>query len=108
MHAFLHARIGGVARGPETVDLQLRRVPRALRDKLRKRASSKGTSMSKYAIQVLAEGVERPTLDEWLDMVRKDPPVVGGPSSAELIAQARRELDAKFERVWSSSTRRRR
>jgi hypothetical protein len=90
------------------VDLQLRRVPRALRDKLRKRASSKGMSMSKYAVQVLAEGVERPTLDEWLSMVRSDPPVVIGPSAAELIREARHEVDAKFERVWSSSTRRRR
>lgn len=98
-----------MARRPRTVDLQLRGVPAELRDRLRKRASSKGLSMSKYAIQLLSDGVDRPTLDEWLDLVRADPLIPGGgPSAAEVIREVRREEDEKWDRLWSSSTRRRR
>jgi len=80
-----------------------------LRDRLRKRASTKGLSMSKYAVQLLADGVDRPTLDEWLDMVRADPVAPDLPvSAAEAIRQEREERDARWDRLWSSSTRRRR
>lgn len=92
-----------------TVDLQLRRVPVELRDRLRKRASTKGLSMSKYAIQLLADGVDRPSLDEWLDDVLAHPLV--GPdarwSAADAIRTEREERDKRWDRVWSSSTRRR-
>lgn len=95
-----------MARRPRTVDLQLRGVPAGLRDRLRKRASNKGLSMSGYAIKVLSDHLERPSLEEWLKQVRADPPVPGI-SSAQLVREARREADARIAR-WSSSTRPRR
>lgn len=73
------------------VDLQVRNVPAELREKLRRRAKSKGLSMSEYVIQVLRDDIERPTLAEWLEEVRRLPSVPGV-SGAELVRQARREL----------------
>lgn len=110
MHAEVRASVGRMTKRPRTVDLQLRRVPAELRDRLRKRAASKGTSMSRYAIDVLSEGLQRPTLDEWLDDVRAHPLGTGDAriSGAELIREVRREEEAKWDRRLSSLTRRRR
>lgn len=89
------------------VDLQIRNVPAALRDKLRRRAGGKGVSMSAYVIEVLRENLERPTINEWLEEVRGLPKVPPGPSGAELVREARREAEERIDR-WLSSTRRRR
>lgn len=76
----------------QKVDLQIRGVPAAVRDRLRKRARSKGVSMSRYVIDLLQGDIDRPTINEWLEEVRKDPPLRGNFSSAELIRDVRREL----------------
>jgi antitoxin FitA len=74
-------------------DVQLRGVPVALRDRLRKRADSKGLSMSQYVIEILTDDLTRPTLAEWLAEVGKSPPIdLGGKSGADLVRAGRREL----------------
>ncbi|HET8567424.1 MAG TPA: hypothetical protein VFM93_00370 [Candidatus Limnocylindria bacterium] len=73
-----------------TVDLQIRGVPRGLRDAVRRRAAGKGVSMSRYVIEVLRDDMERPTMAEWLEEVRRLPKVKGI-DAAELIREARRE-----------------
>jgi plasmid stability protein len=75
-------------------DLQIRGVPVALRERLRRRASRKGLSMSQYVIEMLKDDLSRPTVAEWVAEVGKLPPVdFGGETSAELVRAGRRELD---------------
>jgi post-segregation antitoxin (ccd killing protein) len=74
-------------------DLQIRGVPVALRERLRRRASVKGLSMSQYVIEMLRDDLARPTVAEWVAEVGKLPPVdFGGETSAELVRAGRREL----------------
>lgn len=74
-------------------DLQLRGVPVALRDRLRKRADSKGMSMSQYVIEILQDDLARPTVAEWAAEVGKHPPIhLGGKTGADLVRETRREM----------------
>ena len=74
-------------------DLQIRGIPVALRERLRRRAGRKGLSMSQYVIEILKDDLARPTVAEWAAEVGKLPPVnFGRETSAELIRAGRREL----------------
>jgi len=73
-------------------DVQIRGVPGDLRQRLKRRAAGKGVSMSQYVIKVLADDIERPTLEEWLDEVRRLPRVAGI-SPTEIIREIRREAE---------------
>jgi post-segregation antitoxin (ccd killing protein) len=74
-------------------DLQIRGVPVALRDRLRRRADGQGLSMSQYVIEILKDDLARPTMAEWLAEVGKLPPVDrSGESGADLVRAARREI----------------
>jgi hypothetical protein len=62
----------------EKVDLQIRGVPVRLQRRIRANAARKGTSMSKYVIQILEDNVDRPeSINEWLDLVLSYPPAPG-------------------------------
>src|SRR2546428_13934998 len=64
-------------------DLQIRGIPSALRDRLRRRAAGKGMSMSQYVIEGLTHHPARPTLAEWVAQGRKLPPIdLGGMTGA--------------------------
>ena len=64
--------------GRQKVDLQIRGVPVALQRRIREMATSKGTSMSKYVIEILEQTVDRPeSINDWLDEVISLPPVPG-------------------------------
>ena len=54
---------------PPTTDLQIRGIPVALRERLRRRASRKGLSMSQYVVQRLEQDLALPPMDDWLDAV---------------------------------------
>jgi antitoxin FitA-like protein len=74
-------------------DVQIRGVPVALRERLRRRADSKGLSMSQYVIEILKDDLARPTVAEWVAEVGKRPPVdLGGKTGAELVRATRREM----------------
>jgi len=74
-------------------DLQIRGIPVALRERLRRRADRKGLSMSQYVIEILKDDLARPTVAEWAAEVGKLPPVdFGGKTSSELVRAGRREL----------------
>ena len=87
---------------PKTTDLQIRGIPVKLRDDLRRKAESKGVSMSKYLIDLIDGDVEALPLDEWFALVRKDPPVKLRVSGAELVHEAEREDDARWDAYWAS------
>jgi class 3 adenylate cyclase len=87
----MHAKIAGMT-GKKT-DVQLRGVPVALRARLRKRADSKGVSMSQYVIEILRDDLARPTVAEWVAEVGKHPAIdLGGKTGAQLIRETRREM----------------
>ena len=77
-------------------DVQIRGVPVALRERLRRRAHSKGLSMSQYVIEILADDLARPTVAEWVAAVGKSPPIdLRGRTGADLVRQGRRELGSE-------------
>lgn len=82
-----------------TVDLQIRKMPALLRDRLRVRARRKGKTMSQYVIDVLGEDLERPTIDEWLSELRQLPPIPRpkGVTGVTLVREAREEEDREIE-----------
>lgn len=88
-----------------TVDLQIRKVPARLRDRLRQRARSKGLTMSGYVIDLLEGDLERPTMAEWLDEITRLPSVTlpKGVTGATLVREAReereRELGQRMDRI---------
>jgi len=57
------------------VHLQIRDVPDELHETLRQRAAKRGLSLRQYALQVLQEHCQQPTLDEWLDGLGQLTPV---------------------------------
>ena len=74
-------------------DLQIRGVPVALRERLRRRADRMGLSMSQYVIEILKDDLARPTVAEWAAEVGKLPPIdLGGKTGAELVRETRREM----------------
>ena len=78
---------------PRRTDLQIRGIPVALRERLRRRAGRKGLSMSQYVIEILKDDLARPPVAEWAAEVGKLPPVdFGGETSAELVRAGRREV----------------
>jgi hypothetical protein len=85
----------------KTTDLQIRGIPVKTRDALRRKAESQGLSMSQYLIDLVRRDVEKMPLDEWLAMVRKNPPVdLGGLSAADIIREDRAEQDAHWDEIW--------
>ncbi|HEV2249782.1 MAG TPA: hypothetical protein VGT60_04665 [Candidatus Limnocylindria bacterium] len=88
---------------PKTTDLQIRGIPVATRDKLRRKARSSGVSMSKYLIDLIDRDV--PTvlpLAEWLAMVRKNPRIDLGRPAADLLHEAQDEDDARWDEYFAS------
>jgi hypothetical protein len=86
----------------KTTDLQIRGIPVATRDKLRRKADSKGVSMSRYLIDLIDGEVETMPLDEWFALVRKDPPVDLGRPAADLVHEAQDEDDARWDAYFAS------
>lgn len=69
--------------------IQIRNVPEDTHRKLKARAASEGMSLSEYLLRLAERDIEKPTLKEWLAMVRTREPVNPGISSTEIIRQER-------------------
>lgn len=73
------------------------------RDALRRKAESKGLSMSQYLIDLIQHDVSKLPLEEWIALVRRDPPVdLGGPA-AIIVREVRAEPDAHWDAPRGSS-----
>lgn len=86
---------------PKTTDLQIRGIPVKTRDALRRKAESKGVSMSQYLVDLIREDVERMSVEEWIEMMRKQPR--SNISSAEVqlaLREARDEEDARWDKQF--------
>lgn len=78
------------------VDVQVRRLPKSLREKLGRRAQRARMSMSRYAVTVLTEDIERPGLVAWLDEIATRAPVAGV-SGAAIVRELRDEIEEGIE-----------
>lgn len=91
-------------------DLQIRGLPVALRDKVRARADKKGQTMSEYLTELIARDVSQPSLEEWLEEVKRHPiPTHGDMSGAQAVREAREEraeqLAKAAEERWTRTQR---
>lgn len=76
------------------VNMHIRDLDEPTHGELVRRADAAGMSLRSYVIGVLHRHASLPTLQEWLDEVRADPPLSGeGPDSVTLIEEGRRDTD---------------
>ena len=76
----------------------------AAKDSIRRKAESKGTSMSDYLIDLIDRDVHKQTmtLDAWLDMVSKNPRIDLGRPAADFIREMHDEEDARWDAYFAS------
>lgn len=84
----------------KTTDLQIRGIPIDLRDELRRKARSNGSSMSDYLIRLIDRDVKTLTWDEWRERHHGLPRVNLDIDAADLIRQDREERDAHWDDLW--------
>ena len=71
------------------VMIQLRNVPDDLHRKLKARAATAGMSLSEYLVREVAKTAEQPTMEEWLQRLKKMKPIRTRESSADAIRAIR-------------------
>jgi hypothetical protein len=77
-----------------SVNMHIRDLDEPTHQELVRRAAAAGMSLRSYVIEVLRRHASLPTLDEWLDDVRADPPLPSeGPDSVSLVEEGRRHSD---------------
>lgn len=81
--------------------IQVKNVPDDLHDQLRRRAAEKGLTIGEYVLEAVRKELRNQELDDWLDRVAGDPPVVGLTTEDNLAA-----LDAGREEREQELTRR--
>ena len=69
--------------------IQIRNVPAALHRKLKSRAALAGMTLSDYLLKEIREVVERPTMEELRERLRKRSPVNLSISVAEAVREER-------------------
>ncbi|HEV3072956.1 MAG TPA: hypothetical protein VHB47_00955 [Thermoanaerobaculia bacterium] len=90
-------------RGFMSVHLHIRDLPDEIHQLLQQRAAAHGLSLRQYALEVLREHCQQPTLEEWLDGLRQLTPVTTSTSPAEAIQEAREAEEVALVNVRSRS-----
>jgi len=80
------------------INVHVRDVPERVHASLTERAERAGMSLRQYVIEVLADHVALPTLDDWLDGLAALPPVELGAPAAEAVHAAREADDVEVLR----------
>jgi hypothetical protein len=76
------------------VNMHIRDLDEPTHRELVRRADAAGMSLRSYVVEVLHRHAALPTLEEWLDEVRGDPPLPGeGPDSVTLVEEGRQDSD---------------
>lgn len=83
----------------KTTELQIRGIPVKLRDELRRKAQSNGSSMSDYLIRLIEQDVKTLTWAEWRERHHGMPSTELDIDAAELIRQVREERDAHWDEL---------
>ena len=76
--------------------IQIRNVPPEVHRKLKERAANAGMSLSEYLLAEVMEIAETPTIEEWVERVRKRKLIRLPESSAEIIRAEREERDKRW------------
>jgi hypothetical protein len=85
----------------KTTDLQIRGILVKTRDALRRKADSNGVSMSQYLIDLIRKDVEKVTLAEWIEMMRRRPRSrVASEQVQQALREAREEEDARWDQQF--------
>jgi hypothetical protein len=69
--------------------IQIRNVPDDLHRALKERAAREGTTLSELIMRELPRIAHRPSVEEVFERISKREPVLGGPSSADLVRAGR-------------------
>ncbi len=79
--------------------IQIRNLPADLHQRLKQRALARSQTLSDYLREELERIAKLPTLQEWVQMARRQPPLdLSADEISEAIRQGREENDQKFER----------
>src|SRR5437762_502648 len=89
----------------KTTDLQIRGIPVKARDALKRKAESKGLSMSQYLIDLIQRDVQTVPLDEWIAWVKTNRPIDIGRPAADLIREIHDEEDARWDEYFGLTKR---
>jgi hypothetical protein len=85
----------------KTTDLQIRGILVKTRDALRRKADSNGVSMSQYLIDLIRKDVEKVTLAEWIEMMRRRPrSSIASEQVQQALREAREEEDARWDQQF--------
>jgi hypothetical protein len=81
-----------------TTELQIRGIPVKTRDALRRKAESKGVSMSQYLIDLIRQDVERLAVEDWIEMMLARPrSAVTSAQVQQALREARDEEAARWD-----------
>jgi len=69
--------------------IQVRNVPEQVHGALKARAAREGMTLSDFIKRELARSVERPTMQEWLELTRQLKPIPSKRSAAQVIRELR-------------------
>lgn len=82
--------------------IQIKNVPEHLHDEIRSRAAAKGMTVSDYMLDLAKRDLTRPTVREWVAMVRAgwdENPPRGDWDTAEILRQERQEREEELLRA---------
>lgn len=79
--------------------LHIRDLPDEIHRELLRRAAEGGVSLRAYVIDVLRAHASLPTVDQWLEELRRLPPADGPIDAAEAVRESRAEDDAELARA---------
>lgn len=71
-------------------NLQVRNVPAEIGRRVGARAKERGQTISEYVTELIERDLERKALQDWLDELRRLPPIPHGMSGAQAVREARR------------------
>lgn len=73
-------------------DILVRGVPAQEHEELKRRADAKGLTLQTYLLGLIQRELSRPTMEEWLQELRRLPKVNTTMTGAEAVRAAREEL----------------
>ena len=76
--------------------IQIRNVPDEIHRTFKARAAKAGMSLSDYLMSELRPIAERPTMAEWLEMVRHHPPVHLTVDPVDILREGREEREREL------------
>lgn len=79
-----------IVKGTRMTNIQIRGVPVALREKVRRRANRRGQTMSQYLIDLVRNDADQMSMEEFLAKVRRWKPLPHRMSGAQAVREARR------------------